>query len=71
MSYFERALKRFAQFQYKYGIIILVAALIFTAFISIGLKDIELESDIQEQMPQHLPIYQKIVITKKNGKVPW
>lgn len=58
MSYFERALKKFAQFQYKYGTIILVAAIIFTAFISIGLKDIQLEGDIQEQMPQHLPIYQ-------------
>lgn len=58
MTLLEKPLERLAEIQNKHAIIILVLVLLFTSFISFGIKDIELESDMMEQMPQHLPVFE-------------
>ncbi|MGM5482536.1 MAG: MMPL family transporter [Nanobdellota archaeon] len=57
MTLMEKPLEKLAKIQSKYGLIILVLIFIFTIFISFGIKNIQLESDMNEQMPQDLPIF--------------
>lgn len=57
MSYLGKILESYASLVQKRYKIILLVVLFFTVFISYGITNIDLESDIQKQMPQDLPIY--------------
>lgn len=54
----EDILKKFSAFQYKNKYLLLILIFIITIILGTGIKDLGVESDIEEGMPQHLPIYQ-------------
>ena len=54
----ETLLEGLARFQFRFGILIVIAALVMSVFMGIGIRDIEMESDFNAMMPQHLPIFQ-------------
>lgn len=56
-DFLESSLKKLAYFQKKYAIIIFILVLLITAFLSVGLTKIAVESDIEKGMPQDLPIF--------------
>jgi len=58
MGFLENILKRVAIFQKKYAIPALIVILLITIFLAIGIGKIGLESNINKEMPQDLPIYQ-------------
>ncbi len=57
MGQLEKILEKYSGFIYGHSIKLFVGILIFTIFISFGISNIELESDVMEQMPQHLPAF--------------
>ncbi|MGM5479847.1 MAG: MMPL family transporter [Nanobdellota archaeon] len=57
-SFLERALSILAQKQYRYNRLILLFFIVLTVLLGIGITNIEFESDINNEMPQDLPIYQ-------------
>ena len=56
-DFLESGLKKLAYFQKKYAIMIFILVLLITAFLSVGLTKIAVESDIEKGMPQDLPIF--------------
>ena len=58
MNILEKPLKLLAKLQNKAGAVILAFFFIFTIFMGYQALGIELESDFNELMPQHLPIFQ-------------
>ncbi|MFP4423842.1 MAG: MMPL family transporter [Candidatus Woesearchaeota archaeon] len=57
MSLIEKALERLTVLQYRHPYMLLMVVLVFTLFLGVGLKDIQLEGNFEEEMPQHLPIF--------------
>lgn len=55
---YDRLLRGLARIQLKYGVLIILLLLVFTSFMFFGLLKVEFQGDMQEEMPQHLPIYQ-------------
>ncbi|MGM5487520.1 MAG: MMPL family transporter [Nanobdellota archaeon] len=53
----DSLLKRLAAIQYSYPYAIVIGVIIFTIFIGAGLGNIQLESNFENEMPQHLPVY--------------
>ncbi|MFO7710284.1 MAG: MMPL family transporter [Candidatus Woesearchaeota archaeon] len=53
----EKALEKLTFLQYRHPYMILMIVLVFTLLLGIGLKDIQLEGNFEEEMPQHLPIF--------------
>ncbi len=58
MGVLEKILEGVAELQYKHALLILIVFLIFTIFMLFGAVKIRMESDINKEMPQQLPIYQ-------------
>jgi hydrophobe/amphiphile efflux-3 (HAE3) family protein len=58
MTLLERILLSLARFQIRYKHQILLVLGVITLFMVFGVARVEIESDIQEEMPQDLPIYQ-------------
>ena len=58
MSYLRKILETHSGIVYRHFKLILLLVGIVTIILGIGIKDLELESDVTEQMPQHLPIFQ-------------
>jgi len=63
MSFLETFLERVAILQKKHAIAVLIIILVATLFIGYGITKIQMESDINKEMPQELPIY------KLNNKI--
>lgn len=57
MGFLESFLEKVASFQKKNALVLLIAVLVFTSFIVMGIPKIEFESDMTKEMPQDLPIY--------------
>ncbi len=57
-NFLESFLDRVARVQYHFGALIIIAALIFTVFMGIGVTKVRMESDFMKEMPQQLPIFQ-------------
>jgi predicted RND superfamily exporter protein len=58
MGFLESFLERVAVLQKKYAIPVLTIILLMTTFLAFGIGKIRMESDINKEMPQDLPIYQ-------------
>lgn len=58
MKWLEVILRQLAKLQKRFGIFILVFFLAMTVFLGYNIRNIELQSDFNELMPQHLPIFQ-------------
>lgn len=58
MNALEKFLTKIAEFQYKYWLIIMLIAIGLTAFLIVGIKNLELQTDMDKEMPQELPVYQ-------------
>ncbi|MFW6014128.1 MAG: efflux RND transporter permease subunit [Nanoarchaeota archaeon] len=58
MSYLKKPLEHYAGFLCRHYKFFLIFVFLFTAIISFGVGNLGLESDIQEQLPQDLPIFQ-------------
>ncbi|MBW2983266.1 MMPL family transporter [Candidatus Woesearchaeota archaeon] len=57
-SLLEKGLRRVARFQVKHNRSVLVFFIILTILLGVGIANIEFQSDINEEMPQDLPIFQ-------------
>ncbi len=57
MGFLESFLERVAIFQKKYALPILLIVLLITFFLGLGISKIRMESDINKEMPQDLPIF--------------
>ena len=58
MGFLESFLEQVAVLQKKYAIPVLIIILLITIFLAFGVSKIRMESDINKEMPQNLPIYQ-------------
>ena len=63
MGFIENVLEGVARLQKKYAWQIFIIVVIITIVLGIGLKDIQLQTDITKEMPQDLPIF------KLNNKI--
>lgn len=57
MGFLEKILKHIAGLQKKYALPILLVVLFITIVIGLGIGNIRLETDMNKEMPQELPIY--------------
>jgi hydrophobe/amphiphile efflux-3 (HAE3) family protein len=54
----EIGLKKLADIQMKHAKLLAVFAIVFTILLGIGLKDLQINSDIRKELPQDIPIFQ-------------
>ena len=58
MGFLETFLRWVAKQQKRFAIYILIFVVIITILLGVGIKDVRLQTDLQKEMPQQLPIFQ-------------
>ena len=53
----ELLLKKIATFQKKYALLIFTISMLLTLFFALGALKLKMETDIDKEMPQHLPVF--------------